>query len=253
MGYVVAVCLLQSMLATPAYSQTDGPVPEAQPARPSIADRILRLLRSGAAAAEDPPITAARLKSAAHEHFKQAEPVKARKSLQDLLDLYRQLSAGDNSTRGRYRWSARLAEVARAHLRGGQLAEAMQVLGEAADLNLPVRSGYDNGLASAAGGVNRQLALLSADERYELLYAWTMPTKSRRTVRELSSMVPAQGPPRVFARSLGERPRTTSFPIAKTGEVSGSFSTAWKIVQSAAGKRQRPQPRRRAHRLSLNH
>lgn len=139
----------------------------------------------------------------------------------------------DASWRGVYEHSRQLAQIAHEQLREGQLTDAMEVLGQAVDLDTPIRRGFDNGLASAAGGWHRQLFALDSEERYELLREWSMPTEARQSVRVLEAFVPNQAPPSVFARTLGERPRDNSFPIANVGKVSGLFSTAWVLVQAA--------------------
>jgi len=77
------------------------------------------------------------------------------------------------------------------------------------------------------------LAALGAEERFELLQAWSMPTDSRRTVRVLTTITPTIAPPDVFARALGERPRRDSFPVATVGDIQGLFSTAWELVKAA--------------------
>ena len=181
----------------------------------------------------DPGLVTFNLKRAARDAFAQADVVKARRHLQALHDIYRRLTAADRSDRGLYRWSTRLAEVTQEYLRAGELQDAMGVLGEAAALDVPQRDGYENGLASAAGGLYRRLVQLDADERYQLLHEWSLPTELRNTVLVLTSTVPNRAPPSVFARALGERPRATSFPIASVGELPGLLSTARMLVQSA--------------------
>lgn len=181
----------------------------------------------------DFPASPSQLKTTARENFAQGDADAGRERLTALLELYRDLSIADQSTRGRYQWSARLAEVAQEYLRAGELQAAMSVLGEAAELDVPLQNGLDNGLAGAAGGLHRRLLQLDADQRYDLLHQWSMPTESRQTVRTLRSIVPTSAPPTVFARALGERPRDTSFPISAVGEVEGLFSTAWSLLQAA--------------------
>ncbi|MEO8497109.1 MAG: hypothetical protein ABI614_18710, partial [Planctomycetota bacterium] len=173
------------------------------------------------------------LKQAARDSFLQADPTQAREHLVSLFDEYREEYAGNPSWQGTYQWSRRLAEVAHEHLRAGQFDDVLAILGEAADLDVPRRNGFDNGLASVAGGLHRHLAALDGSERFDVLSKWSMPTGSRQTVRVLESFVPMTAPPSAFARVFGERPRDTSFPIARVGEVSGLFSTAWELVKAA--------------------
>lgn len=107
------------------------------------------------------------------------------------------------------------------------------LLGEAADLNLALQDGPDNGIASAAAGWYRQLAALDPGERFEMLYEWSMPTPSRRTVRALTSTTPTDVPPTAFARALGERVRRDSFAVPEIADVRGLFCSAWELVKAA--------------------
>ena len=173
------------------------------------------------------------LKQAARASFQQADHNRASLHLERLLEQGRAEHAENPSWRGRYEWSRQLTEVAHEYLRAGELSEALLVLGEAADLDVPLRKGLDNGWASAGGGLYRHLTARSSDERYELLHEWSMPTESRRAVRVLEAFVPTVGPPPVFSRVHGERPRDSSFAIAQVAGVSGLFSTAWELVTAA--------------------
>ena len=195
--------------------------------------------------AEESRPTAAALKQSARDAFAAAETDKGRDALRALHELFRQMHASSlprtrvqekgkqDSLSRKYQWSQRLAEVAHEYLRAGQLIDAIQVLGEAADLNLPFEETTDDGLGSAAAGFHRRLAMLDADERFDLLHDWSMPTDTRRTVRVLTSITPTDAPPAVFARALGERSRRDSFAPAKVGDIRGLFCTAWELVTAA--------------------
>ena len=184
---------------------------ESEPLRPGIAVELLRqslptsdearladLLLDEAASAGRIRVHEGLVARAGYEPSLTSRQLEFREA---LLTLYRQSSARDQ-----YEWSRRLAEVAREHLRAGELKDVLKILADAVDLNLPPREGHDDGLASAAGGLHRRLAALDVDERFELLHKWSMPTETRRTIRVLTSIVPTVGPPSVFARVLGERP-----------------------------------------------
>lgn len=121
-----------------------------------------------------------------------------------------------------------------AALREDNLGAALQSLGLATDLSPGIHPVLDNGLPVAAGAIHRALKQRSTDEQYDLLYAWSMPTESRPTVRILSTMTPQDAPPREFARLIGERPRGRSFPVSEIGGVRGLFSTGWMLVLAAA-------------------
>lgn len=126
-----------------------------------------------------------------------------------------------------------LAAAALAQLRGDDLPRAMITLGTATDMAVGLSPEDDSGLPPAAAGWHRRLAQRNADERFELLYEWSMPTQSRRTVRVLTTLVPHDAPPKAFARAVGERPRDNSFSVSEINGVDGLFSTAWLLVKSA--------------------
>ncbi len=144
--------------------------------------------------------------------FDLPDPAKADRQLQAVLVMYRAVMERERDADRLWRWSQRLHEIAIEYLRGGQTKSALKVLGEAADLDLPLREEPDDGRACVAGALNRRLEELDHDERYALLYEWTMPTEARRTVRVLSSTTSVEAPPVVFARALGERRARRRFP-----------------------------------------
>ena len=119
------------------------------------------------------------------------------------------------------------------YLRGGLLNDALAVAGEAVDLNVSETNIVATGLGSLAAGLHRQLATLDTQQRFELLRDWSMPTKERKHVRVLSTLVPGDSPPSVFARALGERPRDDSFSVSTIGGFRGLFSSGWLLVESA--------------------
>ena len=131
---------------------------------------------------------------------------------------------------------ARIRELASAslnHLRADDLPAAMKTLGKATELAASISTQDDIGLAPATAGLHRRLKQLDTQEQFDLLYEWSMPTESRRTIRVLTSLVPHDAPPKVFARAIGERPRDTSFAVAEINGIEGLFSSAWLLVKSA--------------------
>lgn len=119
------------------------------------------------------------------------------------------------------------------HLRDDHIDKALESLGTAADSLTNVHPTEDEGLTAASGGLHRALTQLDADERFDLLNKWTMPTESRKTVRLLTSVVPQVAPPKAFARVLGERPRDETFSVASIGDIRGLFSSGWSLVTAA--------------------
>ncbi len=113
------------------------------------------------------------------------------------------------------------------------LDQALDSLGELADQPLAFRDFAYSSLPSAAAGVNRSLAQLSAAEQFDRLEKWTLPSGDRKHVRLLAVPVPTDAPPRVFARSLGQRPLDSTFAVASVGPVRGFFCSGWMLVQAA--------------------
>jgi hypothetical protein len=129
--------------------------------------------------------------------------------------------------------SRQYGSAALAHLRNDRLTETLVVLGQATDLATPWQLIQDDGLGPASAGLYRSFAQLDADEQYDLLHTWTMPTDSRQTIRLLTTLIPQEGPPKAFARALGERPRDESFAISDINGIRGLFSSGWMLVKSA--------------------
>ncbi|MCG8653549.1 MAG: hypothetical protein MI861_27175, partial [Pirellulales bacterium] len=113
------------------------------------------------------------------------------------------------------------------------LETALQALGKVVDQPVTIGELAYSGLPAAAGGLHRYLAQLSSDEQYEVLEKWTLPEQGRQAVRLFAIPVPTDAPPKVFARSLGERPRDTTFSIAQVGPVRGFFCSGWMLVKAA--------------------
>lgn len=119
------------------------------------------------------------------------------------------------------------------HLRNRDLAAALEALDARIDQTLQIGDLIYSDLPSAAAGLNRSLAQASSGEQYALLRDWTLPTTQRQRVRMLTAPVPADRPPKVFARSIGERPRDTTFAVASVGPVDSIFCTGWVLLQAA--------------------
>ena len=119
------------------------------------------------------------------------------------------------------------------HLRNAETGKALESLGAAADAIKNVHPKDDEGISAAAGGLYRALHQLDEGEQFDLLYKWTMPTESRKTVRLLTSVVPQNAPPKAFARLIGERPRDETFAVASVGDIRGLFCSGWTLVKTA--------------------
>lgn len=119
------------------------------------------------------------------------------------------------------------------HLRNDELRKALDELGVAADAIRNVHPTEDEGIAAAAGGLYRALRQLDEGERFDLLYEWSMPTDTRKSVRLLTTVVPQDAPPKAFARLIGERPREETFAVSSVGDIHGLFCSGWMLVKAA--------------------
>jgi len=119
------------------------------------------------------------------------------------------------------------------HLANDEVEKALDSLGAAADAIRNLHPTEDEGVAAAAGGLFRAMNQLDEGERFDLLYKWSMPTDSRKTVRLLTTVVPQVAPPKAFARIIGERPRDETFAVSSVGDIRGLFSSGWILVKSA--------------------
>lgn len=115
-----------------------------------------------------------------------------------------------------------------AQLQDDELEKALELLGKAVDSGVP-----SDALSAASAGVYRALAQTSSNERFEMLYNWTIPSPERKIIRRLTTLVPEIAPPQEFARALGERPQEESFQIASVGTMPGLFDSGWVMIVAA--------------------
>ena len=119
------------------------------------------------------------------------------------------------------------------YLRNDNVEKALESLGAAADAIKNIHPTEDEGISAAAGGLFRAMNQLDEGERFDLLYKWSMPTDSRKTVRLLTTVVPQVAPPKAFARIIGERPRDETFAVSSVGDIHGLFCSGWVLVKAA--------------------
>jgi hypothetical protein len=120
-----------------------------------------------------------------------------------------------------------------AQLHAGKLETAMSLLGQATSQPPRILLVDDQHLGPPSAGVFRTLSQRDAAEQFERWREWSLPTKERFSVRLLTTLVPQDSPPKDFARTLGERPRDSAFPIAEINGIRGLFSSGWLLVVAA--------------------
>jgi hypothetical protein len=110
---------------------------------------------------------------------------------------------------------------------------ALQAFDGLIDQTLPLGDLVYSDLPSAAAALHRSLAQQDSGDVYEWLSTWTLPTAERQRIRLLTVPVPIDAPPKVFARSIGERPRETTFAVAAVGPVEGLWCSGWMWLRAA--------------------
>ncbi|MGE0758110.1 MAG: hypothetical protein AB7O38_13860, partial [Pirellulaceae bacterium] len=174
------------------------------------------------------------LRAVARLRFELGEPQRAAQHLRTALDAYErqwgELPA-EALPAQRAHWTS---DIVLEFLRGDQLEAALELAGNSYDAQLAAGTLLLDAGGDVGAAWNRRLLQRSTNERYELLYRWTMPGDSRPHIRIFASWTPRQAPPAAFARALGERPRADAFPIPRVGPVDGLFSTGWLLVTAAA-------------------
>lgn len=110
---------------------------------------------------------------------------------------------------------------------------ALQVFDGLINQTLPLGDLVYSDLPSAAAALNRSLAQQSSGDVFNWLLKWTLPTSDRKRVRIITVPVPVEAPPKVFARSISERPRDTTFAVGAVGPVQGIWCSGWMLLQSA--------------------
>lgn len=137
-----------------------------------VAEKLTLALQEHAIDSGDWRPVATLLKLAGRARFELAESDVATQHLRQLLNLYRSISLLDRNTDVRFRWSPRLGEIANEYLRGQQLNSALEILGLAADLQLPLRlDDVSDGLADRESLVRYFRPLEDGDTlTYEFLH-----------------------------------------------------------------------------------
>lgn len=110
---------------------------------------------------------------------------------------------------------------------------ALQTFDGLIDQTLPLGDLVYSDLPSAAAALHRSLAQQDSGDVFNWLSKWTLPTTERQRVRMLTVPVPIDAPPKVFARSISERPRDTTFATAAVGPVEGLWCSGWMWLQAA--------------------
>jgi len=119
------------------------------------------------------------------------------------------------------------------HVYADEWDEAWQKFGSLVDEDPLLHVQVSDGRSALTGAFYRELQQLDAVEQVEILKKWTLAASAEGRVRHWAIFVPHVAPPREFARTLGERPRDSSFPLAAAAGVPGLFSSGYELARLA--------------------
>jgi hypothetical protein len=131
-------------------------------------------------------------------HFGKKNVAEARKQVHEYLRIVEQMNVRYGGDYGLYRRKQQLQSGALEFAKAGQLADALDLFGQAVDI--PRYRWGEVSTGSLVASISRQLAALPAKGRYETLKAWTLPAATRKAVRLVGSFVPEDVPPAAFGK-----------------------------------------------------
>lgn len=191
-------------VAVPAMGLSDLP-PIAVEVLERAVEHFAQNLKNNHSSLNEEPMRSFRF-SLARFHFKNGNTQAGKKHLEEylahLIPLYRRYG-GDY---GVYRRRMELIKIAAEYSRANLQADALDCLGQHADLTVS-RDYGDEGPGRAGALVLSMLAKLPAAERYALLKAWSLPIEQRKSVRVIVALVPEDHAPGNFDSLRGSIPR----------------------------------------------
>jgi hypothetical protein len=162
----------------------------------------------------------------ARQHFAGGQAKQGRKWLLNSLRSGERSNLASNGGDVLLARKTQLYATAAEFAHAGQLADALDLLGQFADAALPSQGDPPPG--NLAPWLGQALATRPAPERYALLKAWTLPTAQRKSVRLWAGFAPVDIPlPAVFADAA----RTTA--AHGLPNDMGVFSSAALLIEAA--------------------
>jgi tetratricopeptide (TPR) repeat protein len=136
--------------------------------------------------------------------FDHADQAEGRKHLREYLDLVERANARSTPAVVAALRKTQLHRAAAEFGRAGLFPDALEVLGQYADI--PRSATGDASLPQLDRPLGRYLAALPADQRYALLKAWTLPAGTRQSVRLYTTLARTAEVPAVFDAARGLTP-----------------------------------------------
>lgn len=133
--------------------------------------------------------------------FKKGKSDSGKKLLGDYLKAQDAMYTDYGGDYPQYMHKRAIVSIAGELAKAGQLEDAMQKLGEAADM--PKFANYgDSDDGSSTASVLKQLEAKSPEDQYRILKAWTMPVAGRKTLRSIAKLGPSDAAPEAFLKGL---------------------------------------------------
>ncbi len=133
---------------------------------------------------QEEPAGSLLIRLARHEMANGHQP-EGRKHLLEFLTRSERSATRYSGDYGLYLRRNQIARVAGEFAKGGQLDDALDLLGQYADAPISSNYGDSSNIPSTLAQAMRLMVPLPVEERYRRLKAWTFPTPDRRSVRSL--------------------------------------------------------------------
>jgi tetratricopeptide (TPR) repeat protein len=161
--------------------------------------------QQGRSGAQEEPMRTLRF-TLARIHLQHGRVAESKKHLDSYLNFMLPLYRRSGVDYGQHRRRQELLKLSAEFARAGFIDEALECLGQHADLPLTRNYAYE-GPGRAGALIFSALAELPAADRYQALKKWTLPTADRQSIRLVAGFVPADKSPAAFDALRAGTPR----------------------------------------------
>ncbi len=191
-------------VALPAITLPDAP-PIAIELVAQAVDRLHKSILTTRGSNQQEPVTSLTFRLAGL-HFQQGKSAEGKKLLDSYLALQGPMWANYGGDYPAYQRKLAMLKVAGELARAGLKAESLDMFGRFADATTS-RDYQVGGPGQEGAALLNGLAVLKPAERYDLLKAWSLPTKDRLSVRFIAALVGGDKAPAAFDAARGATPR----------------------------------------------
>ena len=191
-------------VALPAITLPDAP-PIAIELVAQAVDRLHKSILTTRGSNQQEPVTSLTFRLA-HHHFQGGKIAEGKKLLESYLALQGPMWSNYGGDYPAYQRKLAMLKIAGEFARAGLKSESLEMFGRFADATTS-RDYQVGGPGKEGAALLNSLASLEPSERYDLLKAWSMPTKDRLSVRFIASLVAGDKAPAAFDAARGATPR----------------------------------------------